>query len=173
MVKRIFCNERQRKTQAQTLPPTLIFLLMTLILLCIAGGIVLTPQVETWLATDPFTPQCHFDEDRLFATGDPITIHSVNQGQNTLVELDTSYYNSYWSPDGQYLVAMKKSDNNFASIDFKNEGRVEWVRQDNQDWLVIREKLDNKETSLYLTYLYNPTDNEKCKLGWSTYSLEF
>jgi len=58
-------------------------------------------------------------------------------------------------------------------IEFKNDGWLEWITQDNQDWLVIREKLNNKDTSPYLTYMYNPAENKKCKLGWTTYSLEF
>ncbi len=84
------------------------FLLMIVlpIIALIVGFMVLSPQIDAWLATDPFTPQCHFEEDRLFAYGRPPQIASINSGQYDIFETYQlpAKEGARWSPNGRYLA---------------------------------------------------------------------
>ncbi|GEM_PF-5070989 len=80
----------------------ILFLLFDLL---IVGMIVLSPPIQGWLATDPFTAQCQFEEDRLFAYGQPTQLTSINKGQHstfTTYDLPTSE-GVRWSPYGHYM----------------------------------------------------------------------
>lgn len=72
----------------------------------------LKPQMDAWLATDPFTPQCHFEQDRFFAIGYPVTLASLNSGQYDMFNsrVDYAYRPPRWSPDGQFHVHVKEAD---------------------------------------------------------------
>jgi|GEM_PF-2480941 len=75
----------------------------------IVGFMALSPQIDAWLATDPFTPQCHFEEDRLFLTGEPATLASFNDGQYNTFN-SRAYRPQRWSPDGRYYIHVKDAD---------------------------------------------------------------
>jgi len=84
------------------------FLLMIVLpmVALIVGFMALSPQIDSWLATDPFTPQCHFEEDRLFLTNEPIELHSINDGLIQEFPELNNVDEASWSPDGQYFVAQ-------------------------------------------------------------------
>jgi len=89
----------------------------------ILGLLALSPQINLWLATDPFTPQCHFEEDRLFATGySPVYISSINAGQQEPID-HTVGMPIGWSPDGGHLTYIDMTSENFEYIlaDFKGD----------------------------------------------------
>jgi len=81
------------------------FLLMIVlpVVALIVGVMALSPQIDAWLATDPFTPQCHFEEDRLFATGHPLRLTSINEGQyDPIYNFGSNSIN--WSPDSKIIT---------------------------------------------------------------------
>jgi hypothetical protein len=89
------------------------FLPMTLlpIVTLIAGFMALSPQIDAWLVSDPFTPPCHFEEDRLFATGHPLRLTSINQGQYESIDDAGLIRQISWSPDGTMLTALDPNSN--------------------------------------------------------------
>lgn len=82
------------------------------VLIVIGGFVLLSPQIEAWLATDPFTPQCHFEQDRLFATGYPTLVSSINTGQNDSFGTKDRSVGISWSPNGNYLTIRDDSMSN-------------------------------------------------------------
>ena len=83
------------------------FLLMIVlpIVALMLGFVALSPQIDTWLATDPFTPQCQFEQDHVFESGDPLDFVSINSGEiHALTDLELESLTTALSPDGQYIL---------------------------------------------------------------------
>lgn len=103
-------NRPKRKNTPQRhrrfLPVTILPIVMLML-----GLMVMSPQIEAWLANDPFTPPCQLEQDRLFATGHPIQLASINQGQYDPIDDAGSIRQISWSPDGTLLTARNPNSN--------------------------------------------------------------
>lgn len=75
----------------------------------IVGFMAVSPQIDAWLATDPFTPQCHFEEDRYFYVWTSLGESTeragviVNANGNKYWQITEAYPHA-WSPDGQLFA---------------------------------------------------------------------
>jgi hypothetical protein len=134
------------------------FLLMIVLpsVALITGFMALSPQIDAWLATDPFMPQCHFEEDRLFATGYPLRLTSTNLGQYEDIEIDNIVgIHIKWSPDGNYIAytIFGADGRPFESMILSPTGEILY---EFEDWTA---GLQWSSDSRYVTY------NQSNKLG--------
>ena len=85
----------------------------------------MTSQINAWLASDPFTPQCHFEQDRLFATGHPLRLTSINKGQYERIGDVRNIDQISWSPDGTMLTARNPNDDaDYDAILMSSDGKI-------------------------------------------------
>ena len=97
-------NKAKRKNNPNRRRKVLLMIVLPMVAL-IASFMALSPQIEAWLATDPFTPQCHFETDRVFVAGYFAKLGSLNSGISEVSYLEeTGTIPFKLSPDGNYLI---------------------------------------------------------------------
>lgn len=89
-----FTDKPKRKRTPRRRHKFLLMIIVPIVAL-IVGFMAVLPQIDAWLATDPFTPQCHFEENRYVYAG---SIVDVNGTQVWDVPDSLRLY--AWSPDG-------------------------------------------------------------------------
>ena len=99
-------DKPKRKNTPSRQRKVLLFFMLPIVAL-IAGLMALSPQID---AQEMDTPQCHFEEDRLFITGHPYQLTSINRGQYEPLWDSGAISQLRWSPDGTMFTARDPMD---------------------------------------------------------------